>query len=842
MFNDLAKTITAEDIIRRYDLNSLVKNRKAIQENKYTLTKTENILYKFIDSTLKGLNNAEDQVDGKVMTWFFDGVPTLLTMPSSDWDTDEVKNTHIGDLYYDKTNGNTYQFIYSNEEYSWEQVQDDEINQAMALANSNPDTSDGYRNIFLVDPKAPYEVGDIWLKSNGDIYRCIVARASGDLNEAEWVISSEYANDNFVHDARAILDSFNEFITANYVCKVLMKTTKDSIDLSVSSATTKITNGYTNAINESEGRALIRENSVLLSAKSYTAGEIARVEGEIGDIADITQTEESETAKVSFTNVPESEPININIRPLSDNISYLYPCSTLYPSSDLFLKTRTLRFTNNTDFEITKDKYYNDYRKYYTYDGDEYTLLVAGTDYQVGDSISGSIYENTYIDYELPNDLLYYDSENYDSFELDFGEQLCKITKKCKFNADGSVSLLNVPEEEIYPFPDIELSFGDYDIQLLGYNSGYLFVRLMSNNIYAGQFVTKAKLDASVNVLPHEISLETAELVSGTKCGLTIKLRDANGNVIDEKEANITMSGKVAFDDLSQSGRTIINGSNITTGTIDASVVNVNNINASNIKTGTLKSSNYVAGTSGTSINLTNGTIDTKNFKVDSSGNVSITGYVHATSGEIGGCTISSNKLTITDANISGTLSVDKIAANSITANKIQDNSITTSKIANNAVNENKVNINQLSKISPNLGAITAGSINIGGYFSVNTSGGTQLSTSGGGFLTTRSSTHPYVSALNVANRTEAIVFRTGTSQGSPGSAIASIGLAENKYLKIQPGNRLYIDSHYGLTGQVSCIGKNSQGYFEYYKAYWKGILAGVSYTPFSTSTYPWLT
>ena len=731
MRNDLPKAITAEDVIRRFDLSSLVKDRKNINTNKLGLVKTENILYKFIDSTLKGLNNAEDQVDGKVTTWFFDGVPTLENDPASNWTTDELKNSHIGDLYYDKTNGNTYQFIYSNEEYSWEQVPDEDINQAMALANSNPDTSDGYRDIFLVQPVAPYKVGDIWIKSNGEIYRCNVARASGSFNPAEWVISSEYSNDNYIHDARAILDSFTEFITANYVCKVLVKTTKDSIDLSVSSATTKITNNYTTAINESEGRAIIRENSVLLSAKSYTSGEIARVESEIGDIADITQTEESEYAKVSFTNVPESEPINVNIHPLSNNISYLYPCSTLYPSSNLYLKTRTIRFTNNTSYEITKDKYYTDYRKYYSYDGDDYTLLVAGTDYTIGNAITGTIYQNEYIDYELPDDLLYYDSDNYDTFELDFGEQLCKITKKCKYNADGSVSLLDEPVETSYTYPSIELDFGDYDIQLLGYSSGYVFVRLMSNNIYAGQFVTKAKLDASVNVLPHEISLETAELLSGTKCGLTIKLRDANGNVIDEKEANITMSGKVAFDDLSQSGRTTINGSNITTGTIDASVVNVTNINANNIVAGILKSSNYVANTSGTKIDLSNGLIDTKNFKVDSSGNVSITGYIHATSGEIGGCTISNNQLQIDAARITsgtinsaripnlsadkitaGTLNVDRISAGSITANKIQDNSITNAKIANNAVNENKVSISQLSKISQNMGTITAGSIN----------------------------------------------------------------------------------------------------------------------------------
>ncbi len=722
MRNDLPKAITAEDVIRRFDLSSLVKDRKEIKSNKQGLDKSQNILYNFIDGILKGLNNTENQVDGKISTWFFTGIPTISNTPASEWTTDEDKNNHIGDLYYDKANGNTYQFIYANETYEWQQVLDNDINEAMALANSNPDTEDGRRNIFVVEPIPPYEVGDIWIKSNGDVYRCNVARESGIFNPAEWIISSEYTNDNYVNDARAIIDSFNEFITANYVCKVLVKTTNNSIELSVSSATTKITNDYTAAISQSEGRAEIREGQVLLQANRYTSGEISRVEGEIGDIADITQTQESEYAKVHFTNVPLSEPINITIHPIINNISLLYPFTTLYPSNTLYPKIRTLRFTNLKEYELTTDTKYQDYKNYYTLTGtEEYTLLVKGTDYQVGDTISGTIYENTYQDYELPDDLLYYDSTHYDILEMDYTNQICKVTKKCKYNSDGSVSLLDEEKETEYPYPQIELTLGDYDIELITYSSGYLFARVMSNNVYVNQFVTKTKLDASINVLPHTISLQTAELVSGTQCGITIKLRDANGNELDSKEANITLSGKVAFDDLSTSGRTIINGGNITTGTIDASVVNVTNINATNIKTGTLKSSNYVANTSGMAINLSNGSINSKNFKLDSSGNASLTGYVKATSGEIGGCTISNGLLQIAAARItSGTidsaripnLSANKITTGTLNGTNVNITNLNASNITGGTINGSSVNVTNINASNITTGTISTARLN----------------------------------------------------------------------------------------------------------------------------------
>ena len=758
----------------------------------------------------------------------------------------------------------------------------------MALANSNPDTQDGLRNIFVIDPIPPYEVGDMWIKSNGDIYRCIVARESGDLNLAEWVISSEYANDNYVYDAKAIIDSFNEFITANYVCKVLVKTTNNSIELSVSSATTKITNEYTKAISESEGRAEIREGQVLLSAKSYTSGEIARVEGEIGDIADITQTEESNKAKVSFTNVPQSEPINIKIHPVGENISFLYPCSTLYPSSTTYLKIRILRFTNTTEYEVTQDTKYTSYRKYYSYDGDEYTLLVAGTDYTVGAAITGTIYQNTYQDYEIPDNLLYYDSENYDILEMDYGEQTCKITKKCKYNADGSVGLLEEPETTDYPYPEIELTLGDYDIELLGYTTGYIFARLMSNNVYVNQFVTATKLNASVNVLPHTIELITEELVSGTQCGITIKLRDANGNELDSKDANITLSGKVAFTDLSTSGRTEINGSNIKTGTIDASLVNVTNINATNIKTGTLKSSNYVANTSGMSINLSNGAIDSKNFKLDSSGNVSVTGYIHATSGSIGGCNISNGLLQIAAARItSGTLdsaripnlSADKITTGTLDASRVTVKNIDASKITSGTISTARldssvITTSNFSAQNINANKITAGSINanngitIGGFTignyslygstshgEMNIQRGSNASIdfpANGGRLMLGSTAKNGV-ALTTANT---LVISDQYGQVSPSYSNAQIEIrATNGQLRLATNHALrlsstsafvqntnyYADYYTCRTGKMSFIGRGPYGDYEHYMAVVNGMIIYVGDNIGNYDELPWL-
>ena len=181
----------------------------------------------------------------------------------------------------------------------------------------------------------------------------------------------------------------------------------------------------------------------------------------ISDIADITTRGESMQASVQLSNINQSEPIELIVHPITQNISYLYPRNNLYPSSDLYLTTRTIRFVR-------------------TYDDNGTTRT-----------------QN--IDYILPDDLLYYDSENYDEFILNYDSHTCQVRKKCKYNADGTVGLLSSEVVTDYTYPTIQLEDGDYQIKILNYNIGYLSVRLMAQNIYTTQFATKAEVTSEIN-------------------------------------------------------------------------------------------------------------------------------------------------------------------------------------------------------------------------------------------------------------------------------------------------------------------------------------------------------
>lgn len=208
-----------------------------------------------------------------------------------------------------------------------------------------------------------------------------------------------------------------------------------------------------------------------INADFITVGTIAtnRIEGlsdlilEVSKKVDLTTSAESIYGKVNLDRINEGVPIYIHIYPIEKNISYLYPRDNLYPSDDLFPTIRTLRFTNT----IT----------------------------------------NEYIDYELPTDLLYYNSENYDEFILDYDSQSVVVNKRVGYNADGTTYVLENPTTLEFDFPNIALTNGNYTVELLTYETAYLFVRLMVQNIYTTQFATKAEVKTQINQTSQSINL-----------------------------------------------------------------------------------------------------------------------------------------------------------------------------------------------------------------------------------------------------------------------------------------------------------------------------------------------
>lgn len=161
------------------------------------------------------IDNIQNQVDGAIETWFYDPVPTLENLPASDWDTDEKKNNHLGDLYYSKE-GKAYRFQYEQEKgWYWNAITDTDIVKALENAQKAQDTADGKRRIFVRQPQNSdaYDIGDMWVNAiygstyKDDMLRANTSKKAGEaFSISHWELASKYTDDTLAQEAKKIAE------------------------------------------------------------------------------------------------------------------------------------------------------------------------------------------------------------------------------------------------------------------------------------------------------------------------------------------------------------------------------------------------------------------------------------------------------------------------------------------------------------------------------------------------------------------------------------------------------------------------------------------------------------
>lgn len=157
------------------------------------------------------IENIQNQIDGVIETWFYNGVPALSNYPANGWNTDALKIQHLGDLYYDNDTGTAYRFSQDNNGgYYWNTITDDAITKALAAAQKAQETANGKRRVFTSQPTPPYQQGDLWVNAtygnqyNNDILRCLTAKSEGQsFAIGDWGLASKYTDDSALNTFKA---------------------------------------------------------------------------------------------------------------------------------------------------------------------------------------------------------------------------------------------------------------------------------------------------------------------------------------------------------------------------------------------------------------------------------------------------------------------------------------------------------------------------------------------------------------------------------------------------------------------------------------------------------------
>ncbi|MGN1270628.1 MAG: hypothetical protein ACI4UX_01355 [Clostridia bacterium] len=207
-------------------------------ELQQTIGATEEEFSKFVDETYtQQMNSLQAQIDGQIMSFFYDYEPTLSNIPASEWTDEDEKIKHMGDLFYNSSNGLAYRFSYINNQWVWVEIQDTDVGKAIANAENALNVANNKRRVFTIQPTPPYDVGDLWITDTKELKSCIVAKENGSYEETDW--------QDFVYTEK--INEVTETVNVIEETVANLKIETDSINATVSETVTKLENDYLTA-------------------------------------------------------------------------------------------------------------------------------------------------------------------------------------------------------------------------------------------------------------------------------------------------------------------------------------------------------------------------------------------------------------------------------------------------------------------------------------------------------------------------------------------------------------------------------------------------------------------
>lgn len=252
------------------------------------------------------LERMQEQLDGKVSNWYFNGAPSATTPPTSQWTTEKDKKAHIGDTFtsLDKSPspnaGKSWRYTPS---YTWEEIVDSDSLKALQLAKEAKAAADGKTTTHLKEPTS-YQVGDSWVMTEANSIGGVsyprgttlfAKEASTTFNALHWVrlddyISSVEAKGYADGKAGEALNGAKQYADAGD------KTTSKRID-SQAAATLVGAKNYTDS-KHTEGKSYTDGKAG--QAKSEAVAEAERKDGEVRKYADEAANQATNKAK-SYT-------------------------------------------------------------------------------------------------------------------------------------------------------------------------------------------------------------------------------------------------------------------------------------------------------------------------------------------------------------------------------------------------------------------------------------------------------------------------------------------------------------------------------------------------------------
>lgn len=147
----------------------------------------------YADELIKGL---QDQLDGKVESFFYPYDPSFDLEPTSEWTTREEMEAHINDTFTNIHTGQSWRWVYLDGDYQWMSIDDTQALEALSKAQEALALANNKVAVFVGNeiPRSPYNKNDLWLQGEGGrIMRCTTTRTTNDESYySDWVNADDY--------------------------------------------------------------------------------------------------------------------------------------------------------------------------------------------------------------------------------------------------------------------------------------------------------------------------------------------------------------------------------------------------------------------------------------------------------------------------------------------------------------------------------------------------------------------------------------------------------------------------------------------------------------------------
>lgn len=559
-------------------------------------------------------SNLQGQIDGAIETWTSAEIPTLYNYPAEDWD-DEEKQKHIGDILYvvnagDSANGFCYRFVQEDGYYQWVLIQDNEVTKVLQDLIDIQGDLDGLKSFESTTSR--------WIDETTDSIDSLAIRT--------YIIETEYskkdyvdeqttsAYNNAVETAISSVDSKIEAVRNDAVAEAIFsaqeianssmaesklyvetmvstkvdedtfKEVKDAVDEQSSKITTLTTTTTTltttiNTANDNASQALQKATEVEGSisdavtnaseAKAMALEASSSVGGAITAANDATQaanqatqaaTEATEAlATITETVETVSQTINDVKQTADTNSQTISTLSTTTATlrSDLDEQEKSVTDISNTVNAVKQT-------------ADSNTASITSLNTTISDNKTEIGQRATAIEQDLNGFKTSVSSTYLTKDEMEgysTTEQMNSAIQQSANSITTSVSSTYATKTEI---ENVETRISSAEQKI---TDEAIVSTVRSSTAYTndlGQKVSTGEIISSINQTAETITIEANKL--DLKGYLTITAGDTN---YDPKGA-----AKEISDNIYTSGTTTINGGKITTGSIDASKISVEDLYA----------------------------------------------------------------------------------------------------------------------------------------------------------------------------------------------------------------------------------------------------------------------